>query len=256
MRSERTSDICSEIASLIEGYAVGALDADEMLHVANSISDCPEEQQKLQQYEETVGILGLTVPTIEPTERLWQRLQESVSEAAAPQPIAIESRRGKGVTVPRWVAALLSAAAVLLFVTTVSLGLALRRSGDDNSAFESTMAAYLTSGGTVIPLASLSTPDYLGWAGRGSLLVAPNMAPMVVVDRCIPSSSGYVYVVWLQRGDQRTPMGNIEINEYGRGMMKLEGLASLESYDVLGISIHTSQNKVYDVITGAPRSES
>jgi hypothetical protein len=81
------------------------------------------------------------------------------------------------------------------------------------------------------------------------------MAPMVVVDKCVPSSNGYAYVVWLQQGDQRTPMGNIEINKDGRGMMKLEGVASLEAYDVLGISIRTSSDNVYDVITGAPSSE-
>jgi hypothetical protein len=151
---------------------------------------------------------------------------------------------------------LVSAAAVLLFVTSISLGVALRRSGDgDDEMFDSTMATYLTSGGTLIPLSSLSTPEYLGWAGRGSLLVAPDMAPMVVVDKCVPSSNGYAYVVWLQQGDQRTPMGNIEINKDGRGMMKLEGVASLEAYDVLGISIRTGSDKIYDVITGAPNSE-
>ena len=255
MRPERTSDICSEIGHLIEGYAIGALDADEMLHVASRISDCPTEQRRLQQYEETVGFLGLAARAIDPPDQLWQRLEESTREVAGQEPIAIDSRRGKSLTIPRWAAVLMSAAAVVLFIATISLGVALQRSSDDgDGSFESTMATYLTSGGKVIPLASLSAPEYLGWAGRGSLLVAPDLAPMVVVDRCVPSSSGYAYVVWLQRGDQRTPMGNIEINEHGRGMMKLEGIGSLEGYDVLGISIHTSKDKVYDVITGTPRS--
>ena len=84
---------------------------------------------------------------------------------------------------------------------------------------------------------------------------APDMAPMVIVDRCVPSSNGYAYVVWLQRDNQRTPMGNIKINKDGRGMMKLEGIASLEGYDLLGISIRTSADKVYDVITGTPSSD-
>ena len=50
-------------------------------------------------------------------------------------------------------------------------------------------------------------------------------------------------------------MGNIEINKDGRGMMKLEGLPPLRAYDLLGISIRTSADKVYDVITGTPSSE-
>jgi hypothetical protein len=253
MRTERTTDICLEIGNLIEGYAVGALDADEMLHVATAIAECPNEQQRLIQYEETVGLIGLAARSIEPPAELWRRLQASTRDVADSEPIDISSRRRGGIVVPPWVAGLLSAAAVLLLVTSISLGVALRRSNDANGEmFDSTMATYLTSGGAVIPLASLSTPDYLGWAGRGSLLVAPDMAPMVIVDKCVPSSNGYAYVVWLQSGEQRTPMGNIEINEEGRGMMKLEGIASLDNYDVLGISIRTSSDKVYDVITGAP----
>jgi hypothetical protein len=255
MRSERTSEICPEIGNLIEGYAIGALDADEMLHVAQVIAECPDEQRRLQEYEETIGLLGLTARALEPPDSLWQRLEESTSEDAFREPISIESRRSNRITLPRWTALLVSAAAILLFVATISLGVALRQSDDDGGSFESAMATYLTSGGAVIPLASLSTPEYLNWGGRGSLVVAPNMAPMVIVDRCVPSSRGYEYIVWLQRGDQRTPMGEIEINKDGRGMMELHGIASLETYDVLGISIHTSQDKVYDVITGAPRME-
>ena len=255
MRTERTTDICQELSDLLEGYAVGALDADEMLHVATAIAECPNEQQRLIQYEETVGLIGLAARSVEPPADLWRRLRDSTRGTPDSEPIDISSRRRGGITIPRWVAGLLSAAAVLLLVTSISLGVALRRSNDaSGEMFDSTMATYLTSGGTLIPLASLSPPDYLGWAGRGSLLVAPDMAPMVIVDKCVPSSNGYAYVVWLQSGEQRTPMGNIEINKDGRGMMKLEGIASLDSYDVLGISIRTNSDKVYDVITGTPSS--
>ena len=143
-----------------------------MLHVAARISECPHEQQKLQQYEETVGLLGLTVPFVQPPEALWERLRNSTAAGLVHEPIAIGSRRQGGVTVPRWAAVFLSAAAMLLFVTSISLGVALRRSDDGRDGmFDSTMATYLTSGGTLIPLVSLSTPEYLGWAGRGSLLV-------------------------------------------------------------------------------------
>src|SRR5687768_8419975 len=133
MRSERPTDICHEIGNLIEGYAVGALDADEMLHVAARISECPHEQQKLQQYEETVGLLGLTAPLVQPPEALWDRLRNSTAAGLVHEPIEIGSRRQGGITVPRWAAVLVSAAALLLFVTSISLGVALRRSDDGRS---------------------------------------------------------------------------------------------------------------------------
>jgi hypothetical protein len=122
--------------------------------------------------------------------------------------------------------------------------------------FDDTLATYLTAGGELVTLNSASdAPEYLGWDGRGSLLMAPGMEPMLIVDKCVPSSNGYTYVVWLQRNGQRTPMGQIEIEEDGRGMMKIEGAEPLEMYDMVGISIHTEEDHVYDVITGSPKHQ-
>ena len=255
MRSEHDIEICADIANLIEGYAIGALEQDEMLLVANRIAECPAQQEQLQAYEETVGMLGVAVAPVAPSAGLWERLRESTSERTAREPIPLRSDERRASTVPRWIAMATAAAAVLLLISSVTLGMALRAERDDEPMFDSTMATYLTSGGRVIPLSSHSTPEYLDWAGRGSLLVAPDMPPMVVVDKCVPSSNGYAYVVWLQSGEQRTPMGQIEIGSDGRGMMKLEGVDSLERYDMLGISIRTDADNVYDVITGPPAQE-
>jgi hypothetical protein len=255
MRSQHDNIICADIGNLIEGYAIGALEQDEMLLVADHIADCPEQQEALLAYEETVGILGLAVTPVEPPAALWDRLRTSTSDMELVEPIPLRAEERRGAVVPRWVAMALAAAAVLLLVSSVSLGMALRDERDDEPMFDSTMATYLTSGGRLIPLASHSTPDYLGWAGRGSLLVAPDMPPMVVVDKCVPTSSGYAYVVWLQSGEQRTPMGQIEIGSDGRGMMKLEGVDQIDRYDMLGISIRTDSDHVYDVITGPPSHE-
>jgi hypothetical protein len=254
MKSELSNEMCLEIADLIEGYAIGALDESEMLLVADRIGECPDQQDPLLQYEETVGLLGLLTAPIEPSATLWERLDRATSEDALPEPIPLRAAERRKLVVPDWLAMAAAAAAVLLLISTVSLGVALRRSnsGDNSQAFESTVSTYLTSGGQVVPLTSLKTPDSLGWAGRGSLLIAPNLPPMIVVDKCVPSSKGYAYVVWLQRGDQRTPMGTIEIGQDGRGMMTLAGVDSLAGYDTLGITIHTGNDWTYDVMTGSP----
>ena len=41
MRTDGTNEICAEIGDLIEGFAIGALDQAEMLHVARHIGDVP-----------------------------------------------------------------------------------------------------------------------------------------------------------------------------------------------------------------------
>jgi hypothetical protein len=258
MKFESTNNLCHEISDLIEGYAIGALDEREMLRVAESLPSCPEQQEQLREYEETVGMIGLTIAPIAPPAALWDRLNRSTVGEPLPEPIPIRSRLADKLVVPRWMAAAMAAAIVLLFLSSVSLGIALRQERNGNStAFDSTMATYLTSGGQVVPLASLQTPDQLGWAGRGSLLMAPNLPPVLVVDKCVPSSSHYAYFVWLQSGDHRTPMGNIEIGKDGRGMMTLDGVTSLEGYDIVGVTIRTSndagQEWTYDVMTGSPR---
>ena len=253
MRTELDSETCHEIADLLEGFAMGALDESETLRVAERIAECPEQQEQLRQYEEAVGLLGLAVPELEPPTALWDRLHGSTAALPLREPIKlVEFRRGN-VTLPQWLATAVAAAAVLLFFSSVGLGMALRGADDDEPMFDETMATYLTSGGTLITLASQDTPEYLGWNGRGSLLVAPGMEPMVIVDKCVPSSNGYSYIVWLQKGDQRTPMGQIEIGEDGRGMMKIEGADSMDSYDVIGISIRTDEDRTYEVITGSPK---
>ena len=258
MKFDSTNNLCHEISDLIEGYAIGALDEREMLRVAESLPNCPDQQEQLREYEETVGLLGLTVSPIVPPTALWDRLNHSAVGEPLPEPIPLRPRAASKLAVPRWMAAAMAAAIVLLLISSVSLGVALRQERNDNSStLDSTMATYLTSGGQVVPLASLQTPEQLGWAGRGSLLMAPNMPPILIVDKCVPSTSNYVYVVWLKRGDQRTPMGNIQIGEDGRGMMTLEGVDSLAGYDVVGVSIHTSNDAgkewTYDVMTGTPR---
>jgi hypothetical protein len=259
MKFESTNNLCLEISDLIEGYAIGVLDEREMLRVAESLASCPEQQEQLREYEETVGMLGLTVAPISPPDALWDRLNRSTVGEPLPKPIPIRSRLAGKLVVPRWMAAAVAAAIVLLFVSSLGLGIALKQERNDNSAtaFDSTMATYLTSGGQVVPLASLQTPQQLGWAGRGSLLMAPNMPPVLVVDKCVPSSSHYAYFVWLQSGDHRTPMGNIVIDKNGQGMMTLDGVSSLAGYDIVGVTIKTSndagQEWTYDVMTGSPR---
>ena len=250
MRTDGTNEICAGIGDLIEGFAVGALEQDEMLQVARHIGECPAEQEQLLRLEETVGLLGLTVAPIDPPHAIWDRLEATTVPTPIRGPVNIRSR----VSVPRWLAMGMAAAAVLLLVSSLALGMALRDANNDEPMFDSTLAAYLTSGGSSIPLSSQETPGYLGWNGRGSLLMAPNMPPMVIVDKCVPSREGYRYVVWLQRGDQRTPMGDIVIHDDGRGMMTLEGVNSLADYDMLGISIRTGSDKLYDVITGPPHT--
>lgn len=258
MSSRSDLEICTEIDDLLEGYALGALEPDEMLRVAEAIQSCPEQARKLAEYEETVGYVGLAVEREATPPDIWQRLESSIRPANVPAPFSIARLRDRSMVVPRWAMAAAAALVLILLVSTISLGVALRQSNSDDSgdnSFESTLAYYATSGAEVIHLYSKDAPDYLGWDGKGVLIMSPGMDPLLVVDNCVPSGNGMEYVVWLAIGETRTPMGQITIDENGRGMMALTGVASLDQYDMLGVSLKTANDHVYDLIEGPPQQD-
>ena len=255
MTASGTDQMCIEIDSLLEGYALGALEPDEMLLVAERIHDCPEQSHRLQTYEETVGLMGLGPESVKTSSHLWDRLQASTTAAESLEPIALNSRRRNVLTLPGWAAGLAAALVLLLLGTTISLGVALRNNDKPDDTFESTMAYYMTSGATVIPLASKSIPEYASWEGKGVLVTMAGMPPLVVVDKCQPARNGSSYVVWLAIDGQRTGMSRITIDEDGRGMMTLDGVDSLADYDMIGISLKTNDDRVYDLIEGPPHQE-
>jgi hypothetical protein len=145
-------------------------------------------------------------------------------------------------------------AALLLLASTISLGVALQRADEDNEpATDATVAEYLMSGGEMMQLTSWAAPEWMTWPGRGTLLTAPGMPPIVMVDRCAPTGdTDWDYVVWLLVGDERTAMGQMEINEHGKGILQLDGVGSLESYDAIIISIRKNDSTDYDIMEGAP----
>ncbi|MDQ2682192.1 MAG: anti-sigma factor [Chloroflexota bacterium] len=258
MNPPESDDICLAIDDLIEGFSIGALDPDEMLRVADALDSCPEQAARLADLEGTVGLLGLSLEPVRPSPALWDRIAASTSPAV--EPVSIESHRvRRTIAVPQWAAALVAAAAIVLLISTISLGYALREADDDGAMddFESAMTSYMTSGGTMMTLSSWAAPEYMTWPGKGTLLMAPDMPPMIFVDDCIPTESNNVeYYVWLEKGGERTPMGLMEIDEDGKGMIQLEGVDSLYEYDAIGISIKTENNTVYDLMEGWPSDDS
>src|SRR5687768_12653462 len=84
MRADVIDDICFQIDDLIEGYALGSLETDELLLVSDHIDRCPEAAERLHEYEETVGLLGLAVPAEVVSPTLWMRLGRATRPADPP----------------------------------------------------------------------------------------------------------------------------------------------------------------------------
>lgn len=262
-RTNVDSDICLQLDDLLNDFALGTLDPETTNFVATHLAECPDVAAHLTDLDAAIDLLGMGVPAEQLDGALWQRIQAEIAPAepiavapkpsVAPTPIA--SARVREFRIPRWLAAAAAVLLVALTASTMTMGMALRNRNQESDAMESTMAYYMTSGGNVIQLASHEIPGHEDWWGKGALLIAPDMPPVLILDNCEAMNKEKTYVVWLQEGGERTGMGQIAVNDDGRGMMTITGIESLEGYDMIGVSVKMDDGNFYDLMEAAPHQD-
>ena len=252
------NDICTQVDDLLTDYALGTLGPDESDFVARNLSLCPDQASDLTTLGSVVDMMGAATPPMVASEQIWTRLADETAPAASiarPVPITRAKSRSRTVTVPRWAMAIAAALILVLTGSTFAMGYAMNHDDSPTSPMAATMAYYMTSGAKVVPLASQSVPENPGWSGKGALLVANGMAPLLVLDNCQGMNKASTYNVWLAVGTERTPMGQVSVDGKGRGMMTITGIDSLNSYDMIGISVKMDDGGFYDLIEGSPHTD-
>lgn len=105
-----------QFRELIEGYAIGALDADERLALEAHLAEgCPECAQALEEARLLVSQLAYLAPPAEPSEMLKARLLRAVRAESAPAKIT--EMKSSGRSIPLW---LWAGVAALLFLSAYS----------------------------------------------------------------------------------------------------------------------------------------
>lgn len=271
LRQLQPDEVCLQVDDLLDAYALGALDPAERVFVEEHLDGCLQQRDRLAELEDVLAMVGQAVTPLAPPPAIWDRLAAEIAHAprtvapapvvapARPTPIhaaAPSPRPSKVVTLNRWVAWAGGVAAALLLASTVALGAALQRAGDDgDEAAADPLVEMVARGGQVLPLSTQPQPEELSEVGQGSLVVAPGMTPAVVVDHWTPSSDALKYIVWMARasGGDPTVLGEIKIDEDGNGILVLNGVTSFEGFDVFGISIQTADDAgLTDVLLGDP----
>jgi hypothetical protein len=257
MTQALASDICIQIDELLPEYALGLLEPDEQALVSTNLAGCPDQSRQLAALDETVGLIGLAAPVQTVPDSLWQKIEADTVPArvSGSEPVRLQTWRERSMRVPGWLAAVAAILVLALVTSTLSLGYALRHREPYQNTMESTMAYYMTSGGSVLPLKSNAVPQEMNWSGKGALIVAPDMPPVLVVDDCRWIEKGSSYVVWLEADNKRTPMGQLSVDDSGRGMLTINGVDSLTSYDLIGVSVKMADGGFYDLMEGTPHGD-
>ena len=268
IRSPHLNEICLQVDDLLDAYALDGLELGERHFVEAHLDGCLQQRDRLAEFEEVLSMVGQAVAPLAPPPAVWDRLLAETAPStravlAAPprptpiRPIVAATPPSKVVTVNRWVAWAGGVAAALLLASTVGLGAALQRQGDDDVP-EDPLVEMVARGGQVVPLSTQPQPAAISDVGQGSILTAPGMTPAVVVDHWTPSSDALKYLVWMAAasGGGPTVIGEITIDEDGHGILVLNGVTTFEGFDIFGISIQTTPDAgLQDVLLGQPPAQ-
>jgi anti-sigma-K factor RskA len=132
---------CSTHGQLIGGYALGALEPDEMEEMSRHVAVCPLCGPEVQRLERLPGLLDRIAPTDVPPPTLSPEVEEAVLDRFArerrEEDAAGASKRGAGAPAPPLALpgrGPLAVAAACLVALVVALALVVPGGGDDGTA--------------------------------------------------------------------------------------------------------------------------
>jgi anti-sigma-K factor RskA len=189
---------CDEADALAGAFGLEALGADEAAAVAAHLQTCDQPHAELRAAVGAGSFLAAALEPIEPSAGLRDRVMRSVgAEPEGGRVVELDSRRERPSWLPRAVAGLAVAAALVLGVWNLSLQGELR----DRDAKLREVAAALSAGGPAFIVS--------GSAGRG-VLVTGEDGPVLVAD-LDPPGEGLLYALWLIGPDDvPVPVGTFE----------------------------------------------
>jgi anti-sigma-K factor RskA len=175
---------CDEADALAGAWGLDALDADEAAAVAEHLETCDQPHAELRALPGAGALLTGALDPIQPSPGLRDRVMRSIGEGpAGARVIELDAPRQRPSWLPRAVAGLAVAAAVVLAVWNVGL----RAELEHRDAQLQEVAAALSTGG---PAFSVS-----GSVG-GGVLVTGDDGPVLVAD-VEPPGDGLLYALWL-----------------------------------------------------------
>ncbi len=217
------------VIGLLAAYALGSLDEEEAVQVADHLATCPGCRVELLSYEALSDRLAMAAPDAAPPSELKQKIMGSLQTPRL-EPAAVPRQSGwqrlaglfRGAT-PAWGVATLALVALLVLSNLWWW----QRSDREE--------ALVTPGGMqiVAMVGTEAAPDAVG-----TLVISEDGEYGTLAVDGLPSlDQDRQYQLWLIRDGQRTSGGVFSVNPEGYGALWISSPEPLSSYPTFGITI-------------------
>ncbi|MBA3470706.1 MAG: anti-sigma factor [Herpetosiphonaceae bacterium] len=254
------------LEELIDLYALGALEPDEMALVEEHLAQSPRARAMLEQSKQVVSALAWSPEQHDPPAGAYERFRQRVAPASAqPQaaprlamaPAAVPAptfgQRLRQLFAPqqRWGTAF----AALLLVIALGVGgwnLSLQRQVSDLTASASeyrALTALLSEPAT--RLVALTGADGPAQTARTQLLINPERHEAYLVTAGLPAlPANQSYQLWMIADGQPLSMGVFALDAQGNATVQMANLPPAGSQNLFGITIEPAGGS--DQPTSAP----
>lgn len=228
------------ISELVAPYVLGALEPDEIDQVESHLEHCPACQQLVAEQRQVMTLLPyLADPQPVPArarEQLMARARADVEPVAWPESRA---SRVKSFLLPSgrvgWIAAASAAALALVFaVNSLQMQSEMDRAAEEASEDRANIAEMVQSPGGWMT----SLDGGVSGAGGGIIVDPTTNRAIMVVDGLEPPQDDHAYVVWMvdEQSGEHLNVGNLLVDEDGRGQLYITTPGALASYDGMMIT--------------------
>jgi anti-sigma-K factor RskA len=234
------------ISELVAPYVLGALEPDEVEQVESHLESCPMCRSLVDEQRRVVSVLPyLAEPRPVPAHAREQLLNRVRQESEIPA--ESRSSRLKTLLLPSgragWIAAASAAVLALVFaVNSFQMQSEMDKQAEEASEERANIAQMVQSpGGWMTSLEG-------GEAGAGGgIIVDPTTnRAIMVVDGLEQPRDGHEYVVWMvdNENGEHINVGNLIVDEDGRGQLYITTAGTLANYDGMMITEEVHETNV------------
>ncbi len=250
MSANRNSDLayeCDNMLDLIPDYAFGLTDPETTRWIEANLASCPEAVELLDEYRGLQAEMRADVPQIDPPLALAGRLMAAV---IAPTPALVAPRRRRTLR-PVW---LIAAAAMIALALTniywfVRVDDLSRRQAELLTMIQPNPDAFILTDTSALHWARLADTSDQGKASAFMMWNGDNPNGLLYARGFPVLESGYVYHLWLTRGDERMSAGVFSVDADGNGALLFNIPESIGKYTWARITLEPESGTPTPAVT-------